>query len=246
MGRMWHIRASQRSGCLLFSLVVWGKSVPYRTCRQAGVCTVTYYRYSLGTELLRYTTSTCLAAVRPKQCRVPITQSHVRDYVVGNHYLGSCTAYTVKQCEKIDLKSPDMSWKALPDMKGSRCRFNPCLFNEYVFLCGGNHSYLIEAISPQTDTFLPLRLALPISADSSCVYESNNYLTVLSTDCLTQFSAQQDYLTFHSLIRCAKPVDKSSNSQPQLDPSRSLCFILQRDRCVSFHMYTGVLVNVFP
>ena len=63
-------------------------------------------------------------------------------------YSGIRTGYSVKKYEKIDLNSRNLTWKALPDMTEVRCTFNPNLFKEYVYLCGGR-SYRMEVFFPK-------------------------------------------------------------------------------------------------
>jgi len=160
-------------------------------------------------------------------------------------YLDPCTAYTVKECEMIELSSPNFSWKALPGMIEARYSFNPCLFSDYVYLCG-YPSNLVEAFSPQTDSFLPLPLQLPESSPS-CVYVHKNCLVVFSYNYITTFFAgQASQLLPHSQARCPAGRTKWCNSQPVLDPTHSLVFLFQWSQCVSFDMETGAPVAVFP
>jgi len=159
-------------------------------------------------------------------------------------YLDSCTAYSVKKCEKIDLNSDNLTWKGLSDMRESRWSFNPCLFTEYVYICGGN-SRRIEAFSPETDNFLPISLLLPENS-CACLYVHNNHLVVHSNNYLSKLSAgQAGQLVLHSQLSCTITVYKGSSSHPVLDLTRGLCFLFWEDRCVCFRMETGV-VQKFP
>ena len=160
------------------------------------------------------------------------------------HYSGDCTVYSVKHCERLDLGSQNLAWEALPDMKEGRWSFNPCLFNEYVYLCGCL-SKLIEAFSPLTESFLPLPLPLPESSPS-CLYVHKNSLVVHTKNYVSKFSAGlAGQLIPHSPVRCPAPVSKSSNSHPVLDPTRCLFFLFRRERCINFNVETGALVEIF-
>ena len=122
--------------------------------------------------------------------------------------------------------------------------FNPCLFRGYVYVCG-QYSYLVEAFSPQTDSFLPLHLQLPENTDC-CLYVHNNCLVVHSSEYISKFAAGQE----GQLIQCSdfhsqRYADKYSNSQPVIDPYRKLFFILQDGICVSLSMETGLKVCSF-
>ena len=164
------------------------------------------------------------------------------------HYSGYCTVQSVKKCEKIDLSRPDLKWKSLPDMTRSRCDFNPCLFNDYVYLCGGNPACFIEVFFPQTDSFLqlPSHLNLPKS-DVCCLYVHKNCLVVHSENYITQFSAgPAGQLVRHSQVLCPSRKCNRSSSKPVLDPTCSLFFVFQRNSCYSFNMNTGAQVQEFP
>lgn len=150
-------------------------------------------------------------------------------------------AYSVKQCEKIDLNSHDYTWKALPDMVEARCTFNPCLFNELVYLCG-YHAVQMEAFSPPTDTFLSLQLQLPENS-STCLYVYNSILVLHTNNYVTKYSAgRAGQLLLHSQVRSPARVPKHSNSHPVLMPSLCLFFLSKGDKCHGYRMETGALV----
>lgn len=148
----------------------------------------------------------------------------------------------MQQCETINLGCENPTWKALPEMNEGRCGFNPSLYQGYVYVCGFP-SYLVEAFSPHTDSFLSLQLRLP---DKSyyCLYVNNNTLVMHSRSYIIQFSTgTAGQLTPHSQACCFVPKYKWSNSQPVLDQSRSLFFLIQEDTCYRFNMETGVQSN---
>ena len=183
-----------------------------------------------------------LEDVSAKQRDVSITQIHVTHYA---DYSDPCTVYIVNKCEKIDLSSGNPTWKTLPGMKEGRSCFNPCMFHDYVYLYGSK-SKLIEAFSPHTDSFLPLILLLP-DYSRSCVYVHNTHLVILSKEYITQFSAgPAGQLLPHFQARCSAADFEWTNSQPVLDPTRSLVFLFSVNRCVGLDMETGAQVQVFP
>lgn len=143
----------------------------------------------------------------------------------------------------MDLNSRNRSWKALPDMREGKFSFNPCLFNGYVYVCGRGH-VLMEVFSPQTNSFLPLQLQLP--ENHHCLFVHKNLLVVHSLQSVFKFSAgQAEQLIQHSEIRFQTPVNKWSNSQPVVDPSRGLFFIYQQSKLLSISIDTGALVQSF-
>ena len=133
------------------------------------------------------------------------------------------------------------TWKALPDMREGRGYFNPCLFSGCVYLCGRD-SQLVEAFSPQTDSFLPLQLSLP-EDQHCCLYVHNNLLVVHSNQYISKFTVgQKGQLVQHSQVP-SPPVYKHSNSQPVVD--KGLFFLFQETQVVSFNMETGAQVRSF-
>lgn len=152
-------------------------------------------------------------------------------------YSGIRRGYTVKECEKIDACSLDRTWKALPDMREARCSFNPCAFNEFVYVCGWG-SQLIQAFSPQTDSFLPFQLQLP-EESPCCLYVHGSCLVVHSYQYISRFTEQEEQLVQHLQIRSKKPNHKQSNSQPVVDPTRSLFFLIKQRKVLAFNMETG-------
>lgn len=149
----------------------------------------------------------------------------------------------LKQCEKINL-SGDYTWMALPNMRVSRKSCNPCLFNGYVYLCGSD-SVNIEMFSPHDDSFLLLPLLLPESS-VSCLYVHNNSLVVHSYIYMTKFAAgKAGHLIQLSQTHLQAGGHKSSNSQPVVDQSRGLVFIIRDKKCSSFNIETGLQVRRF-
>ncbi len=132
----------------------------------------------------------------------------------------------LKKCEKIDLSSHSRTWKVLPDMREGKYCFNPCLFNECVYLCGAG-SYLIEAFFPQTDNFVPLQIRIP-EALSCVMFAHNNLLVVQSENYVSRFAAAQEgQLILRSEERCWGDLMKPS-SQPVVDSTRGLFYIASK------------------
>lgn len=141
----------------------------------------------------------------------------------------------------MDLSSSNITWKALPDMTGARSNFNPCLFNDYMYLCG---DISVEVFFPETDSFLPLPLQLP-EKFGCFVYVHNNCLVVHTKTFLTKFLAgQAGQLVPHSQVLCAKSEFLRSNILPVLGTNRQLVYLFQWDQCVSFSLRTGAQVQI--
>lgn len=150
----------------------------------------------------------------------------------------------MKKCEKIDLKSHNCTWEALPDMREGRDCFNPCQFKGFVYVCGRG-SQLVEAFSPQTDSFLPFPLQIPENS-RCCLYVHNSFLVVQSEAYITKFAAgEAGKLVPHSQVRSTARVSNYSNSQPVVDPTLGILFIFQKDKVLSIMMETSVEVKSF-
>lgn len=146
----------------------------------------------------------------------------------------------MKQCEKIDLNSPNCMWKALPDMKEDRFWFNPCLFSGYVYVCG-KYSRLVEAFCPQTDSFLPFQVQLP-EREACCLFVHNDLLIVHSYTYISKFTAEHTGQLFqHSQIRSQTPSDKCSNSPPAVNSTRGLYFLIWNGVVRGRSLETGLL-----
>lgn len=135
-------------------------------------------------------------------------------------------------------------WKALPNMRESKCSFNPCLFNGCVYLCGFG-SKLVEAFSPRTDRFLPLQVQVPENT-VCCLLVHSNLLVVHSENHVSKFAAGlAGQLVQHSQVHSQASVDKYSNSQPVVDLTRSIFFIYQGGKVLGIDLETGVEAQRF-
>jgi len=120
--------------------------------------------------------------------------------------------------------------------------FNPCRFNEHVYVCGAG-SKLIEAFAPLTNQFLSLALSFPESYPCT-LYVHNSLLMVHSKTFISKLAELEGQLLLHSQV--SQPaVGKYSNSHPILNSVRGVFFIIQEDKCVCLNMETGKLVRKF-
>lgn len=147
-----------------------------------------------------------------------------------------------QQCEKIDLSMHNRKWQPLPDMKEGRWAFNPCLFNEYVYVCGYG-SRLVETFSPQTDRFLSLRVEVPENT-ACCLLVHNNLLVIHSENYISRFTAAQTGQLFQQTqVRC-RYSGRYSNSQPVVDSARGLYLIIWLGVAYSINLETGALLQL--
>lgn len=129
-------------------------------------------------------------------------------------------------------------------MREAKFWFNPCLYNECVYMCGYPFQ-LMEALIPQTDSFLPLQCRLP-EYSNYCLYVHNQVLVVHSSQYITKFAVgQTGQLVQHSLTSSETAADKYSNSHPMVDPTCGLFFIFQGGKALCFNMETGAEVQSY-
>lgn len=143
----------------------------------------------------------------------------------------------VNSCEKYHLQQH--LWTLLPPTQQTRARFNPCLFHESIYLCGIG-SLLLEVFSPLSDQILPFRLSMPVDS-WCCMYVEENLLVVHLDYIILKFRAgQAEELVQVSRSRTQKSV-KWQNSQPVVDATLRVYYIVQNESCYSVNMDTGVV-----
>lgn len=91
--------------------------------------------------------------------------------------------------ESEQLKSK--TWEALPKMRVGRCYFNPCEWNELLYLCGKG-STVIETFSPETLSFQVLKARLPERTSACCVFVDGEELVVLSNRYVTRWGPSEE------------------------------------------------------
>ena len=169
---------------------------------------------------------------------VQSSQQAVRDYTAdyGKCYsVGSNPYPAVKTCEKFDMANN--RWGPLPDMKEARSCFNPCLFYGIIYLCGCG-STIMEAFSPETDTFLPVQIPVP-STSNCCSYVDDDQLVLHMTSSILKFAAGQGGQLVKRSEIGSPGVHKYQNSQPVVNKASGLYFITWNGSCLRFNMETG-------
>lgn len=171
------------------------------------------------------------------------TTQIVTSYAAGKCYLARTGYSGLRACEKLNLSSS--TWTPLPDMREARRCFNPCLFNEFFYICG-YPSRIMEAFSPQTSQFLmPFTFLLP-EESVCCLYEDGGSLVVhLHKSILVCEAGQGGQLIKRSEVPAVLEVGKRPNCQPVVDRSSGQFFIYQRICCHCFDMKTGKRIDSY-
>ena len=104
-----------------------------------------------------------------------------------------------------------------------------------MYLCGSGS---LEAFSPETETFLPFRLPLP-DYGACCVYVDRDVLVVHSSSHITKFRTGERGQPVQLSATSSPQLKKRQNSQPVLDKTRQVCYLVYDNKCMSFGMETG-------
>lgn len=151
----------------------------------------------------------------------------------------------MRDCEKLELRSGQLGWRALPRLKEGKFGFNPCLFSDFVYMCG-NGSQLIEAFSPQSERFLSHSLELPCNSYCCTLYVHIDVLVVHSYSYVLRLSlGKAGQLVPLTNTPATVLLNKYLNTQPVLDLANRLFFIFQYTECICLEMDTGALVQNF-
>ena len=162
--------------------------------------------------------------------------THVFVFGGCEHYIGSGKDLTV-HCEALTLALP-RGWKQLPDMLEGKSVFNPCLYQELIYLCGFG-STAIEAFNPANSSFEELNLALP-EAHTCLLYVSNSVLLVYTTTYLLRFSVNSTGHLAELAPRVVyrEEIMRVQNSHPVLDHTHKVVYTVCNGKCYSFKMTT--------
>lgn len=167
-----------------------------------------------------------------------IVWKQVEMYVFGGckHYAGSFKDLTV-HCEAMTLATP-RGWKQLPDMLEGKSVFNPCLYQDIIYLCGFG-STVMEAFNPANSSFIGINIALP-EAHTCLLYVHNAVLLVYTTTYILRFStpSQGQLAELSPRVVYREEVMRVQNSQPILDHTNKLVYTVCNGKCYSFKMTT--------
>ena len=147
-------------------------------------------------------------------------------------------------CEKFQFVRN--TWSQLPDMRGERSFFNPCLWKGVIYLCGYGDP-IIEAFSPQNDAFLPFTIPLPNTSYNimTCVYADTDFLVVHLHDRIVRFTSDSSgHLVLHTEVGCPQ-VTRYQSSQPVVDKTQGLFYLVYQSCCWSYSMETGAQIGKF-
>jgi len=155
--------------------------------------------------------------------------------VLGGYNQGTRYSAKLNQCEKLVA---DLSWQRISDMREVRCDFNPCLWEDTVYVCGltEGDSCSIEAMNLNAEYFIPTQISFP-NSDACCLYIEQDQLVVLSFDHIRKYKrttlgqlALKDEDEIHES-------SKAQNSQPVVMSGR--LYVTRLGECRAFDLETG-------
>jgi hypothetical protein len=115
-------------------------------------------------------------------------------------------------------------------MKEGRCNFNPCEFNQLLYLCG-HPSSIIEALDPVQCSFLPFQARLPESYSFCLLLVHNEQLLVVSENYVSVWTYEQERLVQVSLLEHYK-LEVCSNMNPVCDMRSSYFYVSSGGKCL--------------
>ena len=152
-------------------------------------------------------------------------------------YLADCTSYIfLNSCEKFDLNG--RIWTNLDPMNAARWGFNPCLFQDYIYLCG--YSTSIEAFSPHTEKFVCLTTTFPESK-YCCLYVDGDFLVVRSVNYLVKYAGGAGGQLGETQRTQVAEMYVGQSSQPVVEQVSGCVYMVVLGKCVKFDMKTGLV-----
>lgn len=165
---------------------------------------------------------------------------HWRKYIFVFGGTGSaCVNYLSNklECEQYSLELA-VGWDFLPSMRKGRCNFNPCWYEEAIYLCGYG--------SEKIEYYLPLRNCMGIAdcqmpeKTACCLYVQGSWLCIHSDHYIMRYKTDSvGRIAEAGRMKTKQRVCQGQNSQPLLAPERGLVYCLRAGKCWSFHMATG-------
>jgi len=142
-------------------------------------------------------------------------------------HVGTGTELTVT-CEQLVVQQ-GKQWERVASMQEGKCRFNPCLFNDVIYVCGFG-SCLIEGFCPEKNLFVEGKVRIP-QPNACLLYIEDNALVVHSTRTLVRFGLKR------KLEGQLKPLDPNEMSWCSIQNSLSTPPVYDEDsnalHCVS-------------
>ena len=166
--------------------------------------------------------------------------THMKIYVFGGSRQGTFyldLKVDTTQCYCLEKKK----WKGLPCMPNPREAFNPCLYRDLVYLCGGETTF-VETFNPVIQRFQTVSgFVLPIDFKmyGTTTVEYRGKIVVLGFDSMYEWSAEA------GLRRIGKHTGCASRSIATPAAYRGFMYVIDsKGACRVFDIRSGSLVSV--
>lgn len=123
-------------------------------------------------------------------------------------------------------------------MREGKSRFNPCLFNEVIYVCGFGSS-LIEGFLPEINMFLCVKVRIP-EPNACLLYIEDNALVVHSARTLIRFGVKEGS---KGLLKALEVPEKSwcniqntLNAPPVYDEESNVLYCVSEGKCYSLSL----------
>lgn len=224
-------------------------SVPFHFSREGRYLSVHFQSliYTGGLEQGRALTQTCAIALSGKVLSLPnlavgrymhgLAAYRSVVYVFGGLEIEEGDEKYTKSCESLSLSSA-VQWTALPDQIHHRVCYNPCVWRDEIWLCGGR-SPTIEAFSPASLSFRLISLPFPDNGPT-LVFQMNSNLVVFSRRSAVTLSVVQGEVQAESKTSLLGKFEATMEVVTYQD----LVWVMQNDKCVGLDGFSGITVEI--
>ena len=143
----------------------------------------------------------------------------------------------IKSCERLVLNDATV-WAPLPDQIHHRVCYNPCIWLEKIWLCGGR-SPTIEVFTPATLSFRSLSLPFPDNGPT-LVFTMRNNLVIFSRRSAVTLTEEQGQ------VRAQSSTSLLGKFEPTMEIAayKDLAWVMQNDKCVALDGFSGITVEI--
>lgn len=143
----------------------------------------------------------------------------------------------IKSCERLVLSNA-AAWAPLPEQINHRVCYNPCIWREEIWLCGGRSS-TIEVFTPASLSFRSLSLPFPDNGPT-LVFTMRNNLVIFSRRSAVTLTVVQGE------VRAESSTSLLGKFEPTMEvvAYKDLAWVMQNDKCVGLDGFSGITVEI--
>lgn len=143
----------------------------------------------------------------------------------------------IKSCERLVLADAT-AWTPLPEQIHHRVCYNPCIWLEEIWLCGGRCT-TIEVFTPASLSFRSLSLPFPDNGPT-LVFAMKNSLVIFSRRSAVKLAVVQGE------VRAESSTSLLGKFEPTMEvvAYKDLAWVMQNDKCVGLDGFSGITVEI--